>query len=330
MMHSFDALVLSQHADGSVHPAIQQLTPDDLPAGDVLVQVSHSGLNYKDGLAVTNTGKIVRSFPMVPGIDFAGTVVASQSPAYAVGDAVVLTGWGVGERHWGGFAGMARVSADWLVPLPAGLTPKQAMGIGTAGFTAMLSVLALEEHGVTPAAGEVVVTGAAGGVGSIAIALLAQLGYRVVASTGRTEQHAYLHELGAAECIGREVLSAASKRPLESSRWAGAVDTVGGDTLAGILRTMNVGGSVAACGLAGGIHLNTTVMPFILRGVNLLGIESVNCPLPRRLLAWERLVRDLPLAKLEAMIETARLADVPRLAAAIVAGQVRGRIVIEL
>jgi len=329
-MHGFDALVLTQHADGTVQAAIQQLTPADLPAGDVLVQVSYSGLNYKDGLAVTNTGKIVRSFPMVPGIDFAGTVIESQSPTYAVGDAVVLTGWGVGERHWGGYAGMARVSADWLVPLPAGLTPKQAMGIGTAGFTAMLSVLALEEHGVTPDAGEVVVTGAAGGVGSIAVALLAQLGYRVVASTGRTEQHAYLHELGAAECIGREVLAAPSKRPLESSRWAGAVDTVGGDTLAGVLRTMNAGGSVAACGLAGGSHLNTTVMPFILRGVNLLGIESVNCPLPRRRLAWERLVRDLPLAKLEAMIETARLADVPRLAAAIVAGQVRGRVVIEL
>ncbi len=328
-MQTFRALVLTQQDDGTVQAAIQRLYPDALPQGDVLVQVSHSGLNYKDGLAVTNTGKIVRSFPMVPGIDFVGTVLESNTPAYQSGDAVVLTGWGVGERHWGGFAELARVSADWLVPLPAGLSPVQAMGIGTAGFTAMLAVLALEEHGVLPGSGEVVVTGAAGGVGSTAVALLATLGYTVVASTGRTEQHEYLMKLGAAECIGREVLATPSKRPLETSRWAGAIDAVGGDTLAGVLRTMQPGGSVAACGLAGGAQLNTTVMPFILRGVNLLGIESVNCPLPRRMQAWQRLVRDLPLDKLDAMIEVATLDDVPRLSEAIVKGQVRGRVVID-
>lgn len=330
MQHdTFQALVLDQK-DDQLHAAIQQLTVADLPSGDVLVNVACSSLNYKDGLAVTGKGKIVRSYPMVPGIDFAGTVVESQSADFAPGDAVVLTGWGVGERHWGGYSQMARVKADWLVPLPEGLTPQQAMGIGTAGFTAMMCVMALEDHGLQPGGREVVVSGAAGGVGSVAVAVLARLGYTVVASTGRSELEAYFQGLGAQSIIDRDVLSAASKRPLESERWGGGVDTVGGATLAGMLRSMAYGASVAACGLAGGSELNTTVLPFILRGVNLLGIDSVMCPKARRIHIWQRLARDLPLSLLAQMTETVSLADVPRVSESILKGQIRGRVVINL
>lgn len=325
----FQALVLEQ-VEGAVQASLKALTPEQLPPGDVLVSVSYSSLNYKDGLAVTNKGKVVRGYPMVPGIDLAGTVVESASPGFRPGDAVVLTGWGVGERHWGGFAQMARLKADWLLPLPAGITPMQAMAIGTAGLTAMLSVMALEEHGLRPDAGEVVVTGAAGGVGSLAVAILAHLGYRVVASTGRAELAGYLQELGAQRIIDRSVLATPSNRPLESEQWAGAVDTVGGDTLAGLLRAMAYGRSVAACGLAGGNALNTTVFPFILRGVNLLGIDSVYCPNDRRRAAWARLATDLPAGLLEQMTQVAPLSQVPALSHQILQGQVRGRVVIDV
>lgn len=325
----FKALVLEQQ-DGTVTPTLQQLSPEALPAGDVLVAVAYSSLNYKDGLAVTNRGKIVRSYPMVPGIDFAGTVVESHAPQYTPGDEVVLTGWGVGETHWGGLAQMARVKADWLVPLPKGLTMVQAMGIGTAGMTAMLSVMALEEHGMHPEGREVVVTGASGGVGSVAIAVLCQRGYAVVASTGKTHMYEYLREIGAHEFLSREDLAAPSKRPLESVRWGGAIDTVGGDTLAGVLRCLDYGCSAAVCGLAGGFHLNTTVMPFILRGVNILGIDSVSCPLPRRLEAWKRLSADLPCKYLNKMIQVVALDEVPRMADDITQGKLHGRIVVDV
>jgi acrylyl-CoA reductase (NADPH) len=326
--HLFRALVLDQQ-DDAVTATIQELPTDALPEGDVLVAIAYSSLNYKDGLAVTGQGRIVRSYPFVPGIDMAGTVVESQSPAFRPGDQVVLTGWGVGERHWGGYAQLARVRGEWLVPLPPGMDPKQAMGIGTAGFTAMLCVMALEERGLAPGGRPVVVTGASGGVGSIAVALLARLGYHVVASTGRAELHAYLTDLGAREIIGREALASPGK-PLESERWGGAVDTVGGDTLAGLLRAMAYGTSVAACGLAGGSALNTTVFPFILRGVSLLGIDSVMCPQERRRAAWARLARDLPRNALERIVQVAPLAEVPALSRQILAGQVRGRIVIDV
>jgi acrylyl-CoA reductase (NADPH) len=292
--------------------------------------VAYSTLNYKDGLAVTGQGKVIRKFPMAPGIDFAGNVVESTSPAYKAGDAVVLTGWGVGESHWGGFAQMARVKAEWLVPLAQGLSLKQAMGIGTAGFTAMLCILALEEHGLTPAdPREVVVTGAAGGVGSIAVAILAKLGYNVVAVTGRVETHDYLCQLGAKTILDRSVVAKPGK-PLESERWAGAVDTVGGDTLAALLPGLVSNGSVAACGNAAGFGLNTTIFPFILRGVNLLGINSVMVPQARRLVAWERLANDLPKEALEVMMQVAPLAQIPELSQQILKGQVRGRVVVDV
>jgi acrylyl-CoA reductase (NADPH) len=325
----FKALVVDQ-ADGGVQAASQELPPEALPEGDVLVEVAYSTLNYKDGLAVTGQGKVIRKYPMVPGIDFAGVVAESASPQFKMGDAVLLTGWGVGESHWGGFAQMARVKAEWLLPLPEGLTPKQAMGIGTAGFTAMLCVMDLEDKGLTPAdQREVVVTGAAGGVGSVALAVLAKLGYNVVASTGRAELHDYLYKLGAKQILDRSVL-AKPGRPLESERWAGAVDTVGGDTLAALLPGMAHGASVAACGNAGGFALNTTVFPFILRGVSLLGVNSVLVPQPRRVAAWARLAHDLPLDLLDAMIQVATLADLPALSQQILKGQVRGRIVIDV
>jgi acrylyl-CoA reductase (NADPH) len=322
---TFAALVLEQR-DGQTHAAVQDLRVSALPAGDVLVAVAYSSLNYKDGLAITGRGKIIRQFPMVPGIDFAGTVEQSQHPDYQPGDTVVLTGWGVGERHWGGMAQKARVKGEWLVPLPPGLSARQAMGIGTAGFTAMLAVLALEQRGLAPG-GPVLVTGAAGGVGSIAVALLARAGHTVVASTGRAAEAAYLRGLGAAEVIGR---LAAEGRPLESERWAGVVDTVGGATLAAALRQAAYGAGVAACGNAGGVELNTSVFPFILRGVGLLGIDSVLCPQPRRRAAWERLARDLPADMLDQIVSAAALRDLPALSAAIVDGQVRGRVVVDV
>jgi len=329
MAETFPALVLTE-AGGKVTAAIQRLNTGDLPEGDVTVRVTHSGLNYKDGMIVNGIGRLVRDYPHVPGIDFAGIVEASDSDRYKPGDAVVLTGWRVGEVHWGGYAGRARVKSDWLVPLPDGLTAKRAMAIGTAGFTSMLCVDALEMHGLTPGVGEVLVTGAAGGVGSIAVAILAKRGYAVAASTGRAEQHDYLRELGASAIVDRAELSETSKRPLEGERWAGAVDTVGGTPLARLLSQVSYGGSVAACGLAGGANLETTVLPFLLRGVNLLGIDSVMQPYDNRVKIWQRLIADLPMDKLDALTAEIPLGDVPKAAGDILKGQVRGRLVVTL
>ncbi len=329
MAATFPALVLTE-SDGKVTAGFQDLGIDDLPEGDVTVRVTHSGVNYKDGMIVNGMGRLVRDFPHVPGIDFAGIVETSDNDRYKPGDAVVLTGWRVGEVHWGGYAGMARVKADWLVPLPAGLTAKRAMAIGTAGFTSMLCVDALEAHGMTPSAGEVLVTGAAGGVGSVAVAILARRGYAVVASSGRPEQHDFLTEMGATGIIDRAELAEPSKRPLDGERWEGAVDTVGGTTLARLLSQMRYGASVAACGLAGGANLETTVLPFLLRGVNLLGIDSVMQPYDNRSRIWQRLSEDLPMDKLDALTEEIALADVPKAAGDILKGQVRGRLVVAL
>ena len=329
MTDSFRAVVLRETGGGRYAARIEQLVIDDLPAGEVLVAVDYSDLNYKDGLAVTGRGKIARVLPLVPGIDFAGRVIESADPRYRQGDRVVLTGWGVGERHSGGFAQRARVKADWLVPLPVGLDTRQAMAIGTAGFTAMLCVMVLEDAGVRPGGPPVVVTGAAGGVGSIAVALLARRGYAVHAVTGRAETHDYLRALGAAEILDRAAM-AAPCRPLETQRWAGAVDTVGGSTLARVLAETYDDGTVAACGLAGGGDLPTTVMPFILRGVRLQGVNSVSVPYARRLAAWERLVEDLPAEQLEAITTVIPLAAVLDWAPRIVDGQVRGRVVVDV
>jgi acrylyl-CoA reductase (NADPH) len=325
----FRALLLSQGEGGATQAAIGELEREALPAGDVLLRVAYSSINYKDGLAITGTGKIIRSFPFVPGIDAAGSVVESSHPAYAPGDQVILTGWGVGERHWGGLAQYMRLKGDWLVPLPAGLSLRQAMGIGTAGLTAMIAVLALEHQGLTPGGRPVLVTGAAGGVGSIAVALLARLGYEVVASTGRAETHDYLRGLGAASIIERGELTSPGK-PLESERWAGAVDTVGGETLAGVLRSLAYFGSVAACGNAGGVSFTSSVFPFILRGVNLLGVESVMYAAEKRRLAWERLARELPSDLLDSLIESVPLEQAIATAQRIVKGQVRGRVVVDV
>ena len=325
----FKALVLEE-SDGKVKASVQELDDERLPEGEVTVRVEHSTLNYKDGMVVKGIGRLVRSYPHVPGIDFAGTVEASDHADYKPGDAVVLTGWRVGEMHWGGHAQKARVKGDWLVPLPQGLGAKQAMAIGTAGFTAMLAVMALEDHGVTPDKGEVLVTGAAGGVGSIATATLAKLGYRVAASTGRAETHDYLRDLGAQTIVDRAELAEPASRPLDNERWAGCIDSVGGTTLAHLLTNIAYRGSVAAVGLAGGNKLETTVIPFLLRGVNLLGIDSVMCPPDRRKAAWQRLATDLPLDKLESMIVEATLGDLPRLAGEILKGQIKGRIVVDV
>jgi acrylyl-CoA reductase (NADPH) len=325
----FRALVLEEPS-AAVAPAVRDLDESTLPAGNVTVAVDYTTLNYKDGLVVNGGGGLVKRYPHVPGIDFAGTVQKSEHPAYQPGDKVVLTGWRVGELHWGGCAQRAVVNGDWLVPLPAGLTTRQAMAIGTAGFTAMLAVIALEAHGLAPAAGEVLVTGAAGGVGSVAVAILAKRGHRVVASTGRADTRDYLTSLGAMTVIDRSPFADPVKRPLETERWVGCVDSVGGNTLARVLAQTKYGCAVAAVGLAGGAKLEHTVMPFILRGVNLLGIDSVMCPTSRRLDAWARLGSDLPLAQLDAMTVTAGLGDVPRLATEILKGQVRGRVVIDV
>jgi acrylyl-CoA reductase (NADPH) len=324
----FKALVLSKQ-DDAVTAAIEDVDEARLPEGDVTVAVEYSTLNYKDGLIIRNKAPLVRTFPHVPGIDFAGRVVESSHPDWRPGDAVVLTGWGVGERHWGGYAQRARVKGDWLVPLPEGWRTEHAMAVGTAGFTAMLAVLALESHGLEPGAGEVLVTGAAGGVGSVAVALLAKLGHQVTASTGRTASHDYLRALGASGFIDRAELAEPSSRPLESERFAGCVDAVGGTTLARVLAQMKYRRSVAAVGLAGGTELHTTVIPFLLRGVNLLGIDSVYQPRAPRRAAWQRLGRDLDLAKLEAMTVRAGLRDLPRLADEILEGRVQGRVVVD-
>lgn len=323
------ALVVRQ-VEGGVSAAVESLDEASLPDHPVQVAVDYSTINYKDGLVVTGAGGLVKRYPHVPGIDFAGTVHASADPRYRPGDRVVLTGWRVGELHWGGYAQRAAVSGDWLVPLPAGLSTRQAMVIGTAGFTAMLSIEALEANGLTPASGEVLVTGAAGGVGSMAIALLAKAGYQVVASTGRLSEAAYLQSLGAASVIDRSAFADPHKRPLEAERWAACIDSVGGNTLARVLTQMKYGGAVAAVGLAGGARLEHSVIPFLLRGVSLLGIDSVMCPTEKRVSAWARLARDLSPALLETMAVSATLADVPRLGADILQGQVRGRVVLDV
>jgi acrylyl-CoA reductase (NADPH) len=309
---------------------VQALPDDRLPEGDVTVAVEYSTLNYKDGLCLGSGGGLVRTWPHVPGIDFAGTVESSQDPRYAPGDRVVLTGWRVGEVHWGGYATRARVKADWLVPLPKAITTRSAMAVGTAGFTAMLAVMALEDHGLRPDQGEVLVTGAAGGVGSVAVALLANLGYSIAAVTGRPETEPYLRDLGAARLIPRADLAETVKKPLESELWAGCIDSVGGAMLARLLGQMKMNASVAAVGLAGGADLPASVVPFILRGVNLLGINSVFVPYAQRVRAWDRLATDLPMDKLTAMIRPATLADLPELGRAILKGQVQGRVVVDV
>jgi len=325
----FKALVL-ENSNGAVTASVQQLDEARLPAGNVTVAVEYSTINFKDGMIVSGVGGLVKTYPHVPGVDFAGTVLASAHPEYKPGDRVVLTGWRVGEMQWGGLAQKAVVNGDWLVPLPAGLGAREAMAIGTAGFTAMLAVMALEAHGLARAGGDVLVTGAAGGVGSVATAILAHRGYSVAASTGRAETHDYLRSLGASSVIDRAPFAEPAKRPLESERWQACVDSVGGNTLARVLAQMRYRGSVAAVGLAGGSKLECTVIPFLLRGVNLLGIDSVMCPRPQRIEAWERLRTDLPLERLRTMIVEARLAEVPGLAAEILKGQVRGRIVVDV
>jgi acrylyl-CoA reductase (NADPH) len=325
----FKALVVDNEG-GAVAASIKDLDEASLPPGNVTVAVEYSGLNYKDGLVATGGGGLVKRYPHVPGVDFAGSVLSSRDPAYKPGDKVVLTGWRVGEVQWGGLAQKASVSGDWLVPLPAGLTTRQAMAIGTAGLTAMLAVMALEAHGLTSSSGEVLVTGAAGGVGSVATAILAKLGMQIVASTGRTETHEYLKGLGATAVLDRSPFSEPSKRPLETERWAACIDSVGGNTLARVLAQAKYAGSVAAVGLAGGSKLEHTVIPFLLRGVNLLGIDSVMCPKSRRIEAWNRLRSDLPLDKLEALTVVARLDEVPKFATEILAGHVRGRIVVDV
>lgn len=327
-MDTFKALLVDQQ-EGQTSATIRELGREALPAGEVTVAVAYSSLNYKDGLAVTGKGKVLRHHPLVAGVDLAGVVVESNSPEYQPGAEVLATGFEIGERHWGGYTQLTRLQAAWLVPLPAGLSLKEAMVIGTAGLTAMLSLMALEEHGLTPAEQrEVIVTGAAGGVGSLAVALLGQLGYRVVASTGRAETHDYLRALGAQSVLDR--LTPSGKRPLESERWAGAIDAVGGETTAGLLPAMARGSSIALSGNAGGFALNSTVLPFILRGVNLLGIDSNFCPQPRRRQAWARLAELLPKDLLNLITQEAPLEDVPTLSQAILQGHIRGRVVIKV
>ncbi len=325
------ALVVEKDEEtGKTSAAVQEIAESDLPEGDVTVAVEYSTVNYKDGLCIGPGGGLVRKYPHVPGIDFAGTVESSDDDRYKPGDKVVLTGWRVGEARWGGYAEKARVKADWLVPLPEGLTTRQAMAVGTAGFTATLAVMALEDHGLTPEKGEVLVTGAAGGVGSVATALLSKLGYEVAAVTGRPEQEDYLKGLGASRIVPRDEINETTKRPLEAETWAGCVDAVGGAMLARVLGQMKYGGSVAAVGLAGGADLPAKVIPFLLRGVNLLGIDSVMQPFENRQRAWQRVASDLPLDQLEGMVTPATLEDLPRLGSEILNGQVRGRIVVEV
>lgn len=326
----FNAIHLTQDDDKRVTATLTELDEAELPDRGVSIDVEYSTINYKDGLAIMGRPGVVRSYPMVPGIDLAGTVTASSSDAYGAGDKVVLNGWEVGESHWGGLAQKARLDADWLVPLPDAFSTEQAMAIGTAGYTAMLCVLALEEHGVTPDAGPIVVTGASGGVGSTAVAILAKLGYEVTASTGRPDEADYLRELGAGEVIDRGELGEENPRPLQKTRWAGAVDAVGSHTLANVIAQTEPGGCVTACGLAQGPDLPTSVMPFILRGVVLAGINSVYEPYERRKLAWDRLASDLDPAKLASMTDVVGLSDAIGVAGRILDGQVRGRVVVDV
>ncbi|QPM89697.1 MDR family oxidoreductase [Pseudooceanicola algae] len=328
----FKALVMEKAGDDAPAKAhIREIDTQDLPEGEVTVAVEYSTVNYKDGLCLSpKGGGLVRKYPHVPGIDFAGRVEESTDARYAPGDRVVLTGWRVGEVHWGGYAQKARVKADWLVPLPEGLSTEDAMAVGTAGFTAMLAVMALEDHGLSPEKGEVLVTGAAGGVGSVATAILGQLGYQVAGVTGRPETADYLTALGASRIVARDEINTTTKRPLEAETWAGAVDAVGGEMLARVLGQMRYGASVAAVGLAGGAALPATVIPFLLRGVNLLGIDSVMKPFADRQRAWDRIATDLPVDKLQSMITRASLEDLPRLGADILEGRVRGRVLVDL
>ncbi|SEG44498.1 putative quinone oxidoreductase, YhdH/YhfP family [Thalassococcus halodurans] len=324
----FKALLVEKDDEGKTSASVTEISEDQLPEGDVTVAVEYSTVNYKDGLCIGPGGGLVRNYPHVPGIDFAGTVESSSDDRYKPGDKVVLTGWRVGENRWGGYAQKARVKADMLVPLPEGLTTRQAMAVGTAGFTAMLAVMALEDHGIKE--GPVLVTGAAGGVGSVATAILANLGHQVAGVTGRPETADYLRELGATQIVAREEINETTKRPLETETWGGCVDAVGGAMLARVLGQLQYGASVAAVGLAGGANLPATVVPFLLRGVNLLGIDSVMQPYDNRLRAWQRIAKDLPMDKLEAMVRPATLADLPQLGADILNGQVQGRVVVDV
>lgn len=327
----FNALVVEKDEEsGKTSALVRQIGLDDLPEGEVTVAVEYSTLNYKDGLCVGPGGGLVRKYPHVPGIDFAGVVETSTDDRYRAGDKVVLTGWRVGEAHWGGYAQKARVKADWLVPLPDGISTRMAMAVGTAGFTSMLAVMALQDHGLQPGNGPVLVTGASGGVGSVATAILANLGFEVACVTGRPETAEYLRDLGATQIVAREEINETTKRPLEAETWAGCIDAVGGEMLARLLGQIKYGGSVAAVGLAGGIKLPATVIPFLLRGVNLLGIDSVMQPYDNRVRAWQRIASDLPMDKLEAMIQPATLADLPGLGQDILKGQVRGRVVVDV
>ncbi|MFC4236715.1 MDR family oxidoreductase [Thalassospira xianhensis] len=329
MKKAFRGLVLTQQ-DKTVLAGFQDIAIEDLPEGEVLVRVDWSTLNYKDGMILNGLGRLVRQYPHVPGVDFAGEVISSDDPRYASGDQVILTGWRVGEAHWGGYAQYARVNADWLVPMPDGLDGAHAMAIGTAGFTSMLAVMALEEQGLSPDQdGEVLVTGAAGGVGSVAVSILANLGYRVAASTGRADTYDYLRGLGATSIIDRAALTDASK-PLLRERWLGAIDSVGSTTLAHVLSEMKYHGVVAACGLAGGPDLPATVIPFLLRGVRLIGIDSVMCPYEKRVTAWKRLAQELPMAQLDTVTTKVGLRDILPWGEKILKGQVRGRLLIDV
>ncbi|MFC5713886.1 acryloyl-CoA reductase [Thalassorhabdus alkalitolerans] len=330
-MNSFKALVVDKSGDEEVSVNVKELQQDDLPAGDVLIKVHYSSVNFKDGLAATKNGNIVSSYPMVPGIDLAGVVESSDSSSFSKGDKVIVTSYDLGVDHFGGYSEYARVPSEWVVPLPQGLSLKEAMIFGTAGFTAGLSVIRLQEEGVTPEDGPVLVSGATGGVGSMAVAMLAKLGYEVVASTGKESEHNYLKELGASEIVSREELNPEKIRPLDKQRWAGAVDPVGGETLSYILSTVKYGGAVAVSGLTGGTKVPTSVFPFILRGVNLVGIDSVHCPMERRQNVWERLAGDLKVEDLlETIEETITLEELPDTLSEILQAKVRGRKVVEL
>lgn len=327
----FKALVVSKQSDGLAMPSVQFLSEDHLPEGDVTVDVEYSTVNYKDGLCLSpNGGGLVRTYPHVPGIDFSGTVASSEDPRYAPGDKVILTGWRVGEIHWGGYAARARCKGDWLVPLPSGLTTRSAMAVGTAGLTAMLALIALEDHGLAPGKGEVLVTGATGGVGSVALSLLASAGYETAAVTGKPELESYLRELGAARIVPRSELAETVARPLEKESWAGCIDSVGGSMLARVLGQMSYASSVAAVGLAGGSALPASVIPFLLRGINLLGIDSVMQPRASRIRAWERIARELPPSKLQAFTRIIGIAEVPAIGMALLAGTEHGRYVVDL
>lgn len=328
MTKRFKALLLTEK-NGKVEPQISRLSVDDLPEGEVLVAVTYSSLNYKDCLAVLGRGKIVSRYPMIPGVDLCGEVLSSDAPGFHPGEQVLLTGWGVGERHWGGYTQLARLKADWLIPLPEGLNGLQAMAIGSAGLTAMLCVMALEEQGVAPGQGTILVTGASGGVGGVAVALLAELGYSVAAVTGTRANDDYLYRLGATEIINRAAFER-STRPLEKQRWAGAIDTVGGAVLACLLAEVQYGGTVVATGLTGGSELHTTVMPFILRAIKLVGVEVTTCPVDLRKVAWARLAKELPVDLLEQIFKVIPLEEVPHCAEDLLAGRVNGRVVVDL